>query len=243
MFSNADTVVPFNQLGLVGRPYKPTFAFNGDFINDHHRFYATCPVNGICIDIGIVGWLQQADALKLYEMAYFAKGDILELGCHKGLSTSILSQANYDTGRKKRIITNDLSGDCIQHTRKTLTDRNLADGVDFQQGDSAQVCRQLIRQRRRFDFVFIDHSHDYVPVLEVCQELKALVNPGGLCLFHDYNDSRNRAPDDQDYGNDKYGVYQGVDHGLARGAFEFYGCFGCTGLFRARGGQQVAIPA
>lgn len=243
MFANADTAVPFEQLGVVSRPYKPTFPFKGDYINEHHRYYATCPLYGICIDVGISGWLQSADALKLYELAYFSKGDILELGCHKGLSTSILSQANYDTGRRKKIVTNDISPECIRDAKKTLADRNLGDAVEFHQGDSAQVCKQLARKGRRFDFVFIDHSHDYKPVLEVCQALQAILNLDGLCLFHDYNDSRNRAPDDQPYGDQKYGVYQGIDHGLAHASFEFYGCFGCTGLFRAKSVLPTAIPA
>ncbi len=46
-------------------------------------------------------------------------------------------------------------------------------------------------------------------------------------LFHDYNDQRNIMPDVADYG-----VFQGVRDGLAPGQFEFYGVFGCAGLFR-----------
>lgn len=233
IYSNADSLIPFDQLGRVNPPYKPTHVFSGDYINEHHQLYANCPVmHGILIDLGIKGWLRRADALKLYEMAYFAEGDILELGCHHGLSTSVLSTASLDSKRKKAIVSNDLSEECIQHAEANLTARNLLQGVKFCQGDSAAVCRHLIRQGRTFDFIFIDHSHDYTPVLEVCQELRGLLNLGGFCLFHDYNDQRNRVAVSEN-GEQTYGVYKGVDQGLSWAKFEFCGCFGCTGMFRA----------
>ena len=73
------------------RPYQRTFDFPGDYINAAHHRFATCQQDGGLIDVGIEGWLLPDDALKLYEMVYFADGDILELGTYKGLSTSIMA--------------------------------------------------------------------------------------------------------------------------------------------------------
>lgn len=89
-------------------PYQPTYRFEGEFIDKDHAFYATCPMKEHLIDVGIEGWLRQEDALKLYEMAYFAQGPILELGSYHGLSTSILSLANYNSGLTKEIFSVEL---------------------------------------------------------------------------------------------------------------------------------------
>ena len=64
------------------------------------------------IDVGIRGWSQHDDALKLYEMAFFAEGDILELGCFEGLSTSIVAQAIADADRSRKMHTIDLDPMC-----------------------------------------------------------------------------------------------------------------------------------
>jgi hypothetical protein len=41
----------------------------------------------ICIDLGIDGFLQRAEALKLYEFAFFNDGDAIELGTHRLVSS------------------------------------------------------------------------------------------------------------------------------------------------------------
>src|SRR5438128_632925 len=80
-------------------PFRPTYAYGDGFVNESHASYQTCPANEHLIDLGISGWLRREDALKLYELAYFADGPILELGSYHGLSTSILSRAAHDAGR------------------------------------------------------------------------------------------------------------------------------------------------
>jgi hypothetical protein len=89
------------------------------------------------------------------------------------------------------------------------------------------AVREHAANRRRFAFVFIDHSHAYAPVYEVCKALDLIVAPGGFCLFHDFNDSRNRDPRDTEYA-----VYQAVGDGLDKQRFGFYGVYGCAGLYR-----------
>lgn len=230
MFSNKDSIVPYEKLGDIAPPFKPTFPYEGTFINERHKYYSTCPTSGPCIQVGIVGWLQQADALKIYELAYQVKGDILELGCHKGLSTSIITQAIQDSGRTRRFTTNDLSPEFLGDTKALLTKLNLLNGVEFRQGDSAKICRDLASEKRKYDFAFVDHCHEYDPVYTVCVELHKVLNPGGFCLFHDYNDASNRITDEK-----KYGVYKAVADGLDPKRFEFFGIFGCTALYRFNG--------
>ncbi len=227
LMRHADAVVPDERLGRDHPPYKPTYLFGGEFLNDNHRFLATCPVRGERLDLGIEGWLRREDALKLYELAYFSPTDILELGCFKGLSTAILSQANHDVGLKNRIVTIDLEPICSQLTFNNLAARQLIEGTEVLCGDAIALGRRLIAERRRFGLLFVDHSHAYQPVYDVCQLADDLVVPGGFCLFHDYNDRRNLRSDD-----DAYGVVKAVRDGLNNHYFEFYGIFGCTALFR-----------
>jgi hypothetical protein len=88
-----ETRLTLDELGAP-RPYRPTFPFRGPFIDVVHEHVASLPTSdGLCIqwpngDTGdaVVGWLQHADALKLYELAYFCDEDILEIGTCQGLS-------------------------------------------------------------------------------------------------------------------------------------------------------------
>ena len=210
-------------------PYAPTFGFEGEFINDRHRSYATCPRNGGLIDVGIEGWLWPEDALKLYELAYFAPGDILELGSYHGLSSSILSRANHDAGLRRRIQSADLDPECVATARSQLERMGLSANTDFAAGEAAEYCRGLRQAGRTFGFAFIDHAHTYEAVRDVCRHLGGVIMPGGFALFHDYKTRRNADPSDTDYG-----VPQGIRDGLDAGEFEFYGIFGASALYRRR---------
>lgn len=187
-------------------PYRPTYAFGGEFINEQHRSYSTCPAKDHLIDLGIDGWLRREDALKLYELAYFAPGPILEIGSYHGLSTSILARAA---------------------ARGHLQRLGLASNVSFVQNDAAAYCLEAAATGERFAFAFIDHDHAYASVLPVCRALPQLTLPGAFCLFHDWLDARNFQPEDADYG-----VFGATRDGLDPAEFEFYGVFGVAGLYR-----------
>jgi predicted O-methyltransferase YrrM len=219
-------------------PYRPTFSFPGPYIDPAHRHLAECPVkdsfliqirNASLFGQTIAGWLRREDAMKLYEIAYFATGDILELGSFHGLSTSILSQASRRSPWPKRIESVDLSPRSVLRTQWNLRRGGLKRRVRIFRGDAAEAVRARAERGARYGMVFVDHSHAYGPVHSVCRELGRIVDPGGFCLFHDYNDPRNYDPDDADHG-----VYRAVLDGLEPGRFEFYGIYGCLALFRAR---------
>lgn len=91
-------------------PYQPNFNFSGAFIDTYHQSLAEAPLkDDVLIQIKnrrwfgrvLAGFLRREDALKLYELSYFATGDILELGSYQGLSTSILAQAVRNSGQSK----------------------------------------------------------------------------------------------------------------------------------------------
>ena len=210
--------------------YKKTYDFPGEFIDGYHQWLSRCPKHPYhMIDIGIEGWLFPADALKLYEMAYFA-GDILEIGTYRGLSTTVMANAIFNSARPRHIITCDLDPVCVAESRIGFRIRNVPDRElhHFFPFEGTEFVKHLGAHERRFSFVFVDHSHNYEHVLGVCQNLPSVVESGAFVLFHDYNDPRNLTH------IENYGVYQGVHDGLDKKMFDFFGVFGCTGLFRRR---------
>ena len=107
MRMHMDTILRPEDLGTRIPPYQPNFDFSGKFIDIYHQGLAEAPTKGKgLVQIRsrrwfrrlIPGWLRREDALKLYELSYFTTGDILELGPHHGLSTSILAQAARCSG-------------------------------------------------------------------------------------------------------------------------------------------------
>jgi hypothetical protein len=237
MHIHKESLPGLEKLGEIIPEYQPTFDFSGEYIDRFHRHLATSPLDDSLIVIKdkrwsgsiIQGWLRREDALKLYEIAYFVHGDILELGPYHGLSTSILAQANHNSPYHKQIFSVDIDPDYIILTRQHLHTMRLDKNVKLICADASTAVDQWINEEKKFEFVFIDHSHSYQPVYEICLELQNIVSPGGFCLFLDFNDIRNKDSENPDYG-----VYHAVIDGLDENQFEFYGVYGCTALYRAK---------
>jgi predicted O-methyltransferase YrrM len=154
-------------------------------------------------------------------MAYFADGDILELGTYHGLSTCIMAQAALDAGRASRIISIDI-GD---HGWLNNADgTGVASVIEFRLGDAAHYKGRLTSEGRKFGFAFVDHSHACSDVAHACPLLPSLLKPGSFTQFHDYNDNRNGT-------NPDHGVWQSVRDSLPS-SFQFCGIYGCSGLYR-----------
>lgn len=247
------------DLGNWFPKYQPTYELEHDYINSYHRFLASCPrkknflikiktrqpvrpfltnsVRDLLVDLRnlyrfgfvIPGWLLREEALKLYEMAYFSQGNILELGCYHGLSTSILARAVQDSPYKKTIFTVDLDPACIIDTLRNLRKMNLVRGIITFCEDGTSALQKLAAAGTTFSFIFIDHSHTYQHVWEACQELPKVITSGGFCLFHDFNN-----PENKNQQNTRTHVYQAVRDGLDPNRFDFYGIYGGAGLYRAR---------
>jgi predicted O-methyltransferase YrrM len=229
-----ETYLQLEELGNQFPAYQPTFEIDLKFTKKRDKFFSRIEMNGELIKMKnrryfgevIKGWLRRDDALKLYEMAYYTKGDILELGSYHGLSTTLMANAVRQSPGKKKMLTVDLQPQNIDITNKNLRKAGVLKYVEAICGDAITVVKNFANLNRKFQFIFIDHSHAYDPVYLVCQELHKIVMPGGFCLFHDFNDARNREPSQKDYG-----VYQAVQEGLDSKTFEFYGIYGCTGLY------------
>jgi predicted O-methyltransferase YrrM len=224
-----DTWINFDDLARPV-PFRKTFNYPGAYIDANHQGLAEAVTgrHGIpgLIDIGIDGYLLHGDALKLYEMAYFADGDVLELGTHKGLSTSILAQALEARGNGI-VETVDIDCQANMLARETLRGRPGADRITFTISDATRRLDELIAVGRAFGFVFIDHWHGYEATRDAAVRMHSLLRPGGFVLFHDFLDPGNADP------AHVYGVFQAVLDTLAADTrFTFYSNAGCSGLFR-----------
>jgi len=220
----------FSELGCPGT-YRPTYSFTNEYINENHKFYATCPTGryniDVCIDIGIDGFIQHAEALKIYELAYYAEGNILELGTHKGLSATIICQALNDAQKNVNFNTVDIDAVANVTAVKNLSGVPGGLKVKFNLMDATQFLNREINNNEKYSFIFVDHHHGYQATFEAASCAKELLTSGGFILFHDFNDR-----DNCDYQH-HYGVYQAVtDKIIGDIDFEFYGIFGSCSLFR-----------
>lgn len=211
-------------------PFRKTFPYRGSYLTPRHAELASRLHPTGMIDIGIDGWLLPADVLKLYEMAFCCSEDILELGAYRGLSAAVMNEACNAAQRNAKIISIDLDPGAVELSRQQLHGMAGGERAHFFQDDAGSGVRNLAGIKRRFGFAFVDHSHAYEHVFDACTSLHRVVGPGGFALFHDFNDPRNADEAVHDYG-----VYQGVMDGLHAGRWQFWGIYGCSGLFRRVG--------
>ena len=230
-----DTWVEFEHLGAVDRPYRPTYAgSSGPYVNSEHRSLADAPRKGMTIDLGIPGWLRPADALKLYELAFYANGSILELGTYCGLSASIMASALRSARSKDKIWTVELREQMSTQALHHLENAKLDDYVRLFSGDATDAMTSFIDQDIRFSMAFIDHSHSYEHTAETCKLLPSLLRENSFIVFHDFTDRRNTRRREIGESADEYGIYSAIESHLDKNKFDFYGVYGCCGVFRSR---------
>ena len=66
----------------------------------------------------IEGLLYTEDAQKLYELAWFAPGPVLEIGTYCGQSTAVLAKALAAAGSPHRIVSVDVDGVALAEARR-----------------------------------------------------------------------------------------------------------------------------
>lgn len=214
----------------MGAPYAKTFDFPGACISAYHRFLSAPPLGRLGIpfniDLGIDGYLQVGDALKLFELAYFAPGDVLELGTHLGLSASIIARALSERGAGK-LETIDIDASTTARAGEALSGAPGAERITFTVQDAPTRMDELIAEGRKFGFIFIDHWHGYEATVDAARRCANLLAPGGCVQFHDLLNPENIDP------GHIYGVYQAVlDTVCEDQRFAFRGVSGCTAIFQ-----------
>lgn len=212
------------DLKKISNSYVPTWDIATNYINQFHENLNANPSSRL----GIEGWLHPTDALKIYELAFFTEGLIVELGTYQGLSCSIMAKATIDSGRKNEIITIDLENHfksvAINNVAKIANGANIG----FQTGDAKELVQDLIAAEKKATLLFVDHAHTYAPVFEIGILAEELVSDNGYVLFHDFLNEENFDQDD-----DKMNVTSAVMDSINQSSqFEFVGLFGCSVLYK-----------
>src|SRR5262245_21623126 len=193
-----ETKIELSEAGAA-RPFVKTFRYDGRGINGYHCALADAPVGRMgvpfCIDIGIDGYLARAEAMKLYELAYFTDGDILELGTFRGLSASIFARSLEDRGSSGQIDTCDIDQTSSDLARQRISSLPGADRVTFHVNDAAILMDELRTAGRKFGILFIDHWHGYDATRAALERTPSILRSGGFVIMHDYNDPCTLLPE------------------------------------------------
>lgn len=213
------------ELKMLEKHYIPNYQFDGEYINDFHRSLSVNP----SVDLGISGWLHPVDALKLYELAYYSEGIIIELGTFEGLSCAIMAKATIDSKRRNKIITIDLCNDFVNKAKINVRNLVKEANVEFRTGDAKDLLEEMKQQN--VSFIFVDYAYTYVHVFDAALLCDEVVSEGGYVLFHDFLNKENF-----DLNNNEVDVTAAVMKTINKSPyFEFIGLFGCSILYKKKG--------
>ena len=205
--------------------YLPSYAIDGPDLGDEHR-----RIGELVGDVP--GLLRPEDELKLYELAYFATGPVLEIGTYRGRSTTIMARA-AGAGAGASLFSVDVDPHALRSGAEALAAHGVAERVVFVRGSVGALLREFEGLRPSLTFVDGDHSFD--GVRRDLATIEPAVPRGGLLLFHDFHDERNA-----DAAVTEIGVQAGVEASWVARDCDFAGVFGCCGLFRRREGGPAA---
>jgi len=212
----------WDAVSMYDYPYAKTYDFPGAWIDADHERLANAPYIRGHLQWDVEGWLTKGDALKLYELAYFAGGPILEIGAGWGLSTTILATAAIRSGNAHGVETIESAPERADYVTRRMTGWNLP--VHVRRGRSDEVLPTIPRRSARL--IFVDGGHAYADCAADCRQVLEILAPGGFALFHDFT-----VPENADPANAHFGVWRAVANTIV-GRLEFWGCFGISGLFR-----------
>jgi len=147
-------------------------------------------------------WFSYAvDNFKEIKRILGSADSILEIGCHEGMSTCwMLQELLSDTGTITCIdpwaneplsaFNDDIVPEnrIIERIFRSNTDkaRKLGQTINVMPDLSYNALAQLISQGQRYDFIYVDGSHDADAVLTDACMCFGLLKPGGIMLFDDY---------------------------------------------------------
>ena len=122
----------------------------------------------------IQGWMHIDEAEVLWQSVQMFS-NCLELGTYQGLSTWIIAQANPNC----KITTVDIFEDNTTKAKHNCRDFNHIEYVTADSNEWLKNCTQ------KFDWVFVDHSHESFYMDHTIMLLRQCVTPDHLILLHD----------------------------------------------------------
>lgn len=211
------------------RDYEPSYDLGGPFLSKKHA-----QAQELVADVP--GWLRPEDALKLYELAHFAEGPILEIGTHRGKSGTLMALALRDAGSAALVVSIDVDARAQREAAAAAAAKGVQDRLWLMAGSAGAFF--AANPSFTPSLVFLDADHSYEGVRRDLDLLEPRVPGGGLVLLHDYLDPRNDDP-----SSPEIGVFRAARESWLSDSCEFAGVFGACGLFRRlRGGPASAGP-
>jgi cephalosporin hydroxylase len=209
------------------RAYLPSYEFGAPTLGDRHERIAEAVWH-------IPGWLEPEDALKLYELAWFANGTVLEIGTYCGQSAVIMAIAAADRGEGVSVLSLDTDPAVIPFARRSAQEHGVQDHLVVA-CTSVDVFLKTIPSFSP-TLVFVDADHSAAGVEADLAGLEGRVAPGGLLLFHDYLPQQLPRTDGFPVSAGPIEVQQVIDRSWVSEQCEFAGTFGCSALFRNSAG-------
>lgn len=207
--------------------YEPSYDVAGACVGDDHAHAAELVSD-------IPGWLRPEDALKLYELAFYATGPILEIGTSRGKSGTLMAMATRDAGAATIVVSVDIDPVAGTAAVAAATAKGVGDRLLAFRGSAAAFF--AVNPTFAPSLTFVDGDHSRQGVRRDLRTLEPHVPVGGLVLLHDYLDPRNEDP-----AEPAYGVVAAVAASWLPAQADFAGVFGACALFRrARGGPPRA---
>ena len=122
----------------------------------------------------IQGWMHIDEAKVLWEtIQHYSNG--LELGTYQGLSTWIIAQANPAC----KLITVEIFEHNTAQAKKNCADFNHIEYVTADSNEWLKTCG------KKFDWIFVDHSHESFYMDQTLMLLRKCVTEDHLILLHD----------------------------------------------------------
>ena len=179
----------------------------------------------------IPGLLYTEDAQKLYELAWFTPGPVLEIGTYHGQSTAVMAMALVAAGNPAPIVSVDVDGDSLAAARANLDRLGVGGRVTLVHGDVRGLLR--FAPSLRPGLVFVDGDHSLRGALADLRALRPAVAAGSIVLLHDYEGYE---------AEDPYAVRvaEAAKRSWLDSEAEFIGRFGLSGAFVRRSGGPAA---
>ena len=207
------------------RSYLPSYDWGGESLGDRHDRI----IDGVW---SIPGWLAPEDCRKLYELAYFADGPILEIGTYCGRSAVAMAMALSDAGKHHPIVTVDIDPAAVGLGHRNARVHEVGDRIVF-------VCSSADRFLATVpDFepalIFVDGDHRASGVLADLDAIAPHVREGTMLFFHDYLPEELPDTDGFPVSPEPIEVAEAVAGSWVPEHADFAGVFGWSALYRVR---------
>jgi cephalosporin hydroxylase len=205
------------------REYLPSYDWGAATLGARHERIAEAVWH-------IPGWLTAEDALKLYELAYFATGSILEIGMYCGRSTTILATAVADRDSGVPIISLDTDPFALSMTMRSLQLHGVERHVTL-------ICSTIQAFVHAIpsvapSLIFLDANHAEAAVRADLDAMQQCVRTGTLVLFHDYLPMALPETEGFPVSPGPIEVKEAVSSSWVAADAKFAGTFGASALFQ-----------